>query len=333
MAQSVRYVFDQRDHIVAKTLDATAKEDPLWFRMIKNGGVKTKVSANKLKRDYVTQLVTVRTIGKGQNLDGARAEQNPGYQRVEYQQSGYWINDIFDGIEVYQSKGPQKVRPMTETALNRLKRQLDTIMKEEVIKGDQTASGDNISSGGSGLRFLGVNNVLTSTPTTGTIYGGARASNVMLQHQYFAGTAGINGNVKTDIWDLINHYSEQCSWEWEEGFKDVDLILFSRSNIRIFHNKVQMQNMDVMTSDPGKKTNVYDGREIARSDFITSTEAMGLNTSTWAYWTPRERIIEHRVITGHPNYPMHSEIHDYEIHGSFMCLAPRNNWRGHTINI
>lgn len=333
MAQSVRFVFDQRDHIVAETLDATMKEEPLWRRMIKNGGVKTKVSANKMKMDYVTQLVTVRTIGKGQNLDAQRAEQNPGYQRVTYEQSGYWVNDIFDGIEVYQSKGPQKVRPMTQTALNRLKRQLDTIMKEEVIKGDQTSSGDNIASGGGGLRFLGVHNVLSSTPTTGTIYGGSRAANAMLQHQYFAGTAGINGNVKTDIWDLINHYSEQCSWEWEGGNKDVDLILFSRSNIRIFHNKVQMQNTDVMTSDPGKRSGVYDGREVARSDFIDSDGVLGLNTSTWCYWTTRDRIIEHRVITGHPNYPMHSEVHDYEIHGSFFCKAPRNNWRAHTVSI
>lgn len=333
MAQSVRYVFDQRDHIVGKTLDATMKEDPLWSRMIKNTNVKTKVSANKMKRDYTTNLVTVRTIGKGQQLDSQRSEQNPGYQRVEYVQSGYWVNDIFDGIEVYQSKGPQKVRPMTSTALNRLKRQLDTIMKKEVIVGDQTSSGDDITAGGGGLRFLGVNSVLGSTPTTGTLYGGSRSANAMLQHQYFAGTAGINGSVKTDIWDLINHYSEQCSWEWEEGHKDVDLILFSRSNIRIFHNKVQMQNMDVMTADPGKKSNVYDGREISRSDFVDSDEVLGLNSSTWVYWTPRPRVIEHRVITGHPNYSMHSEVHDYEIHGSLICLAPRNNWRGHTISI
>lgn len=333
MAQSVRYVFDQRDHIVEQTLDATWTESPLWSKMIKNGGVRTKVSANKMKRDYTTQLVTVRTIGKGQQLDGQRAEQNPGYQRAEYLQSGYWVNDVFDGIELSQSKGPQKVRPMKQSALNRLKSQLNTIMKEEVISGDQTGSGDNIASGGQGLRYLGVLQVLNSTPSTGTLYGISRSANAMMQHQYIAGTAGVNGSVKTDIWDLINHATAQTCYEWEEGHKETDLILFSRSNWRIFQNKVQMQNTDVSTSDPGKKTKMYDGKEWGWDDYIGSGDVLGLNTSTWVYWTPRDRVIQHRVITGHPNYPIGSEVHDWEIHGSLICLAPRNNWRLHTVSI
>jgi hypothetical protein len=333
MAQSVRFTYDQRDHIIEKTLDATMKESPLFSKLVENGRVKTKVSANKMRRDYATQLVTVRTIGKGQQLDGMRAEQAPGYQRATYEQSGYWVNDIFDGIEVYQSKGPQKVRPMTTSAMNRLKRQLKTILMEETIKGDQTTSGNNIATGGGGLRFLGVLNVLNSTPTSGTLYGISRAACLSMQHQYIAGTAGVNGNVVTDIWDLLNHATAQTAWEWEEGHKEVDLIVFSRSNWRIFQNKTQMQNQNVATSDPGKRSKTYDGKEWDWDDFINADDVLGLNTSTWDYWTPRERLIEHRVIEGHPNYPIGTEVHDYEVHGSLLCASPRNNFRLHTVSI
>jgi hypothetical protein len=333
MAQSVRFVFDQRDHIVEQTFDATAKESPLWDKMILGGGVKTRVSANRMQRDYETVLPTVRTIGKGQQLDASRAEQQPGYQRATYIQSGYWINDIFDGIELSQTRGPQKVRPMTTTALNRLKKQLKTIMKEETIKGDQTTSGNNVATGGGGQRLLGINNVLTSTPTSGTLYGISRAANEMMQHTYLGGTEGVNGNAVTDIWDLINHACTQTSWEWEEGHKDVDLILFSRTNERILHNKLQAQKTDVATADPGRKTRDYDGKTWGRDDFIDTDEVLGLNSSTWHYWTPRDRVIIHREIMGHPNYPMGTLVHDYEIHGSLICAAPRNNFRLHSIAI
>lgn len=324
----VSFSNDHLQNFTETVISTYLETNPTWSMMIENGNVKYNKKGKNVVREFHTGSgADVHTIGPFTDMGTIRAPRDGYRLQGTWEWGEYVISDVFDGQTLSRCGGESEIRDTLKTRTKKMNTDLKLIMADEVMNGDGTASGGTLATGGnSGTRWLGITQAIVSSPSSGTYAGIDRASYTGWRNYQVAGTGGPTGSFATDVWYILNLAANNTEYDWEGGKSRVDLLLFTRTNFTIYQNRALNQNTNLAVGDPGKEGMRFNGMVHKIDDNVAASTILGLNMSTWEFWTPDSVLFKTRSIDNHPGYNIGSKATDIQIQGAMLCLSPRNNF-------
>lgn len=180
-----------------KIADNVANNNPILFRMKKAGNIKMNEHGRTLveEHDYAENANFLRYEG-GEALNTSRS---PVLTAFEYNYKQASVCVLMNGLEEIQNAGPEQVIKLFASRVENAERTIRNMIESD-IRSDGTASG--------GKQIGGLDLLLAENPTTGTVGGVNRATNLYARNQKFAAIA--DGGAAASI-SNIERYMRQLN--------------------------------------------------------------------------------------------------------------------------
>ena len=189
-------------------------KNPLWFWLTKKGRMDTQVGGDFIKVDLEYGTIgSVKSIGRG----GTLTRPDPQIMTTAYYQ---W--KTVAGSMVHYQKDEQVNRG--ESAIyNMLKKKMGRLKKDMIEEYDSQGHGDG--TGSDGLDIDGLDNLISATPTTGTVANINAANHSWWRNTYKAATGVSSEWLRRDMRYVYNTiyvtsgefatfiYADQRAWE------------------------------------------------------------------------------------------------------------------------